>query len=298
MVYADLGTSAAGTREPSVAASRDGIAAERDSRANLRDRAADERDQLADERDRLADERDRLADQRDRVAEQLEAVIRSGTTTDALAWSAAARGHARSDRRQASEDRRAGASGRRRAERDRGDAVTDRAASAGERESAAVDGLTGLYLREVGFAELEREVARARRAAQSLIVAFVDVDGLKAINDAHGHAAGDAMLSAVADTLRGQLRSSDLIFRYGGDEMVCALSGLSVVAATERFALVNAALAATPAHGSVTVGLAQLRRDDSAHDLVDRADGALYRQRQLAPRRDTEAGIVSCATSS
>ena len=96
------------------------------------------------------------------------------------------------------------------------------------------------------------------------------------------------MLLAVATTVRAQLRSYDLIFRYGGDEFVCALSALNMADAAKRLAVVNVALAHTPEGGSVTVGLAELLPDDSAADLVARADAALYRER--ATRRGTTGG--------
>jgi diguanylate cyclase (GGDEF)-like protein len=178
------------------------------------------------------------------------------------------------------QDRGAGASERSQAEVDRDAARADRGASAKERESASVDGLTGVYLRVAGLAELEREMARVRRIEQPLVLAFIDVDHLKAINDSGGHAAGDRMLLEVANTLAAKLRSYDLIIRYGGDEFVCAVSGLSMADARKRLAEVNAALAAVPDHGSVTVGLAELQPDDSPEDLVARADAALYRERQ------------------
>jgi diguanylate cyclase (GGDEF)-like protein len=129
--------------------------------------------------------------------------------------------------------------------------------------------------------ELEREIARTRRTTQPLVLAFVDVDGLKAINDSKGHAAGDRMLLEVANMFRAQLRSHDLIIRYGGDEFVCAISGLNLADAATRLAGVHKALAEAPEHGSVTIGLAELREDESPADLVARADAALYRERQL-----------------
>lgn len=132
--------------------------------------------------------------------------------------------------------------------------------------------------------ELDREISRARRTDEPLIVAFVDVDQLKVLNDSHGHAAGDRMLRDVASTLRAQLRSYDLIVRYGGDEFVCAISGLNRADATKRLALVNAALAVAVEPGSVTVGLAELQPGDSTADLVARADAALYRKRRSGPR--------------
>lgn len=108
-----------------------------------------------------------------------------------------------------------------RAELDRNTAVSDRAASAFERDFAAFDSLTGVYVRHTGLAVLDHEIARTRRSNSGLVVAFIDVDHLKQVNDADGHAAGNALLVAVATALRGELRSYDLILRYGGDEFVC-----------------------------------------------------------------------------
>jgi diguanylate cyclase (GGDEF)-like protein len=127
--------------------------------------------------------------------------------------------------------------------------------------------------------ELAREIARARRTEQALVVAFVDVDKLKDINDAEGHAAGDRAIRAVAEALRSSLRSYDLVVRYGGDEFVCAMSGLSLAAAAERLAQVNVVLDGEVGRRSVSVGLAQLERDDSLDSLVARADTALYASR-------------------
>jgi diguanylate cyclase (GGDEF)-like protein len=137
-----------------------------------------------------------------------------------------------------------------------------------------------VYLRGAGFVELKREMVRTSRAGQSLVLAFVDVDRLKIINDSRGHGAGDRMLLEVVKAFRSRLRSHDLIIRYGGDEFVCALSGLDMADATERLALVNATLADGREHGSVTVGLAEMEPGDTPDDLVARADGALYRERQ------------------
>lgn len=162
--------------------------------------------------------------------------------------------------------------------------MADRGAAARERESASFDELTGAYVRRAGFVELEREMARVRRAGEPLVLAFIDVNGLKAINDSRGHAAGDQLLLEVAGVIKARLRSHDLIIRYGGDEFVCAISGLNLGNAKKRLALVNDSLAETTEQGSVTVGLAELQPDDSPEELVARADAALYRQR-LEQRR-------------
>jgi diguanylate cyclase (GGDEF)-like protein len=255
-------------------------AAGRDRAAEQRDRDADRRDQHAAERDQHAAQRDQDAERRDLEAEQSEAGVGAEIPTDTLNRSALARRAAASDRRRAGQDRRADASGRTHAELDRSTAQADREASARERESSSLDDLTGVHRRGPGLVELAREMARARRAEQPLVLAFVDVDRLKATNDSRGHAAGDRMLLKVADTVRAKLRSHDLIIRYGGDEFVCACSGLNMVDAASRLALVNAALAEVAGRGSVTVGLAELQPNDSPEDLVARADAALYRERQ------------------
>jgi diguanylate cyclase (GGDEF)-like protein len=136
-----------------------------------------------------------------------------------------------------------------------------------------------VYLRGPGSVELEREITRVRRTEQPLVLAFVDVNGLKAINDSRGHGAGDRVLLEVTKALRAMLRSSDLIIRYGGDEFACVIAGLNAADATKRLAPVNAALAQAPERPSVTIGFAELQSDDSAEDVLARADAALYRKR-------------------
>jgi diguanylate cyclase (GGDEF)-like protein len=122
----------------------------------------------------------------------------------------------------------------------------------------------------------------ARRTNQSLIVAFVDVDHLKEINDSRGHAAGDRILIEVASALRANLRAYDLVIRYGGDEFVVTISGLTVADAAKRFAAVSTALGEAPERGSVSIGLAELQPEDLPEELVARADAALYQERDRA----------------
>jgi diguanylate cyclase (GGDEF)-like protein len=113
-------------------------------------------------------------------------------------------------------------------------------------------------------------------------VAFVDVDGLKPINDAEDHAAGDLTIQQVAGALRSTLRAYDLVIRYGGDEFVCAMcamSGVSLAAAEERMAQVVIALDDGAPRRSVSVGPAQLEQQDTLDSVIARADAALYAAR-------------------
>jgi diguanylate cyclase (GGDEF)-like protein len=142
--------------------------------------------------------------------------------------------------------------------------------------------------------ELEREIARARRAEQPLVLAFVDVDGLKAINDSRGHGAGDRVLRDVANALRASLRSHDLIIRFGGDEFACVIAGLNTADATERLDLVNSALAGAPEPASTTVGVAELQPNDSSADQHLDGEGthlnAADRDHRSAARPATKVG--------
>ena len=115
------------------------------------------------------------------------------------------------------------------------------------------------------------------------MVAYVDVDGLKAVNDAHGHAVGDEVLRSVARGLRGRMRSYDLLIRMGGDEFLCALPGVSAKEAAMRFGGLGPDLNGSSGN-SVSVGFSGLREDDTTDALVQRADADLLRRRGRPPR--------------
>lgn len=246
---------------------------------NARNRAGDRRDHTGDERDQAAERRDRAADLRDEAAERSE-----GDAMSSPGAQIRARLEAASDRRQACQDRRSSASARRESELDRTTALADRGAWAQELHDAGIDGLTGVLVRSSGMTQLHRRVVGAHAVSQPLIVAFVDVDGLKAVNDSKGHAAGDRLLIEVATCLVTTLRATDLVVRVGGDEFVCALGGITKIEATALFVQVKTALAQASQPGAITVGLAQLRSHESTGELLARADAELYRQRRQRRR--------------
>jgi diguanylate cyclase (GGDEF)-like protein len=232
---------------------------ERDVTAEARDRVAEARDTASERRDEQADARDRRAGARRPAAgvDHAAAADRAGAHND-REGSAADRTHASHDRQASS---------------------VDREMSAQERQLFLVDGLTGARRRDAGLLELEREITRADRTGQTFVLVFVDVDGLKRINDVHGHTAGDELLAHIAETIRSHLRAYDLIVRYGGDEFLCGLMDLSLHDTVERFAHINTSLISEH-RASVTAGVTELRAGDRLQDLIERADAALYDERQ------------------
>src|ERR1700735_60815 len=88
---------------------------------------------------------------------------------------------------------------------------------------AALDQLTGLYNRRSGEQRLAQEISRAQRHGRPLTILLMDIDGLKQVNDTHGHAAGDTLLKGFADRLQRAIRGSDLAVRLGGDEFMALL---------------------------------------------------------------------------
>ncbi len=189
------------------------------------------------------------------------------------------RARAASDRAEAFDERAAAAEERVLCAYDRSVAVRERAVAARDRTASHIDELTHVRRRGAGMEQLLQEIDRARRRAGRLVLAFVDVDGLKRVNDTRGHMAGDALLRAVADSLSGCLRSYDMIMRYGGDEFVCVLPDADAGIVRQRFASVASALAEGPTGGSITVGYAVLLDADSAEDLIQRADACLLEAR-------------------
>jgi diguanylate cyclase (GGDEF)-like protein len=150
-------------------------------------------------------------------------------------------------------------------------------------EEAAVDELTGVYRRGHGMMILTREVRRAFRSPdERLIVAFIDVDGLKRFNDTSGHAEGDRLLKDLTTAMTQRLRAHDIVFRYGGDEFVCILPGANLDGATPVFEAMAESFGEDSAERSFSVGLAELREGDTPESLVARADTALYEARSKA----------------
>jgi diguanylate cyclase (GGDEF)-like protein len=145
-------------------------------------------------------------------------------------------------------------------------------------DAAGIDDLTGALGRRLGFAALQHEIDRSRRSSASLVIAFVDVDGLKRVNDTRGHLAGDELLREVAAKLRAGLRSYDVLMRFGGDEFLYSLADATMSAAIARFEDARTSLVHLNGD-SVSAGFAELADDDTLDALIARADTDLYERR-------------------
>lgn len=142
------------------------------------------------------------------------------------------------------------------------------------REQAAFDDLTGVLRRAAGVAAAEHEIVRARRHKSPLSMAFIDLDGLKQINDLRGHSAGDQLLRGLVSGLKSGLRGQDVVLRYGGDEFVCILPDTASDGAREKLRQIQAELA--PSGIGFSFGVAQLERSDDVVSILGRADTQLY----------------------
>jgi diguanylate cyclase (GGDEF)-like protein len=263
------------------AQARERSSRERADVSALRDESAAARLGTADERDRAAALRDRGAEGRDELARlhDLEA-DEDASREDILSRSRRDRARASADRAKAAADRDRAAADRQEAARERAEALRYRTESADDLKSATTDELTGAWTRRFGLEEVSRELERAQRTSALLVLAFIDVDGLKQVNDSQGHLAGDKLLQLVGETLRANVRSYDVIVRYGGDELLCAMPNLSAPEARARFERIAAILTAANAEHSVTFGLAEAEPADSLQELIARADADLLEARR------------------
>jgi diguanylate cyclase (GGDEF)-like protein len=147
-----------------------------------------------------------------------------------------------------------------------------------------VDPLTGVLNRRA----LDVDGAAAAPRA----VAMVDIDHFKRVNDAHGHAAGDVVLRHVADLIASSMRAGDEVIRYGGEEFLLVLPDIDRATAARVAERARSAVASTPSvigdlviGVTLSVGVAERRDGESRDSLISRADGALYRAKELGRDR-------------
>ncbi len=167
-----------------------------------------------------------------------------------------------------------------------------RAANARLELLAGTDPLTGLANRRTMIAMLEAARETALRSGGHYVVAMLDIDRFKRINDAHGHQVGDMVIEAVATRIAASVRAVDSVARYGGEEIAILFADISPEEALDTSERVRAAVAADPivANGiavrvTVSGGIAVATGDTSPAELLHRADLALYRAKRAGRDR-------------
>ncbi|WP_018864180.1 diguanylate cyclase [Thioalkalivibrio sp. ARh3] len=153
---------------------------------------------------------------------------------------------------------------------------------------ASTDVLTDLANRRAMDQFLRQQMATARRRGQPLSVILVDLDHFKRINDTHGHNVGDQVIQETARRLERNVRESDLVARWGGEEFLIALPGEALPAATRTAERCRSTLSATPIAGvevTATFGVAELKPDDGLDELLRRADRRMYRGKATGRNR-------------
>jgi diguanylate cyclase len=156
-----------------------------------------------------------------------------------------------------------------------------------QRKKAMHDALTGLPNREAYQQRLEQEVNRLQRYGNKLSLMVCDIDLFKRINDNYGHLAGDKVLKIIAKSLQVNLRDSDFIARFGGEEFVALLPETSkeeakIVAEKLRKKVESSPFnfKKEPVQITVSFGISEFGEGDSATDVFERADKALYKAKE------------------
>jgi len=160
---------------------------------------------------------------------------------------------------------------------------------------AVQDSLTGLYNRRYADSRIEAEMCRAQRLKHPFIIVLLDLNDFKPINDQYGHAAGDMVLAEFAQRLRRAVRGSDLPVRIGGDEFMvllpeCPADRVPTMLARVTGMQVNISGKLIPVEYSA--GWAQYQDGDTAEQMMERADQALY-----AAKRKSKKDLAAKAGS-
>ena len=158
--------------------------------------------------------------------------------------------------------------------------------------AALADPLTGAGNRIALNNTLQREIELAKRYEQSMAVLMVDLDEFKIINDSYGHTCGDQVLKRLVAAFNEEIRGSDVVFRYGGEEFVILLTNTTLesaryIAERIRNAVwnLNIQQRGEDITTSVSIGLSMLHPEDSVKRLLERADYAMYTAKNAGRNR-------------
>lgn len=149
--------------------------------------------------------------------------------------------------------------------------------------AAHKDALTGVYNRSTLEESLDREVKLASRYDRPLSLTILDIDNFKAINDNYGHSVGDIVIVETIKRVMTCIRSTDIVFRYGGEEFVILLSNTDIDGASQLAERIRRAVCKTPVihdndniNVTISLGTAQMKPNEINANFFTRADAALY----------------------
>jgi diguanylate cyclase len=156
-----------------------------------------------------------------------------------------------------------------------------------QRQRAMIDSLTGMANRAGLQKRMEEEFERWQRYGGELLMAVLDVDHFKSINDRFGHLAGDKVLRLIAQQLSRRLRKSDFIGRFGGEEFVLLMPGTTVEQAASALEALRQGIEQSPFHFktervtiTISVGYSAFKQDDTLDAVFGRADRAMYQAKE------------------
>ncbi|WP_339489225.1 sensor domain-containing diguanylate cyclase [Pseudomonas sp. EL_65y_Pfl2_R95] len=161
-----------------------------------------------------------------------------------------------------------------------------------QRQKALIDSLTGLPNRAAWSERLEIELARWQRYNGHLLLAIIDIDHFKRINDAYGHLAGDKVLKIIASELHKRMRATDFIARFGGEEFVVLLPSTPLDGGLKLLDTLRSAIEQCPFHFkgepvtiTLSAGVTAFAEGERSDEVFERADQALYRAKNLGRNR-------------
>jgi diguanylate cyclase len=161
-----------------------------------------------------------------------------------------------------------------------------------QRQKALIDPLTGLPNRAAWSERLEHEIGQWQQHGNTLLLAMLDLDHFKRINDNYGHLAGDKVLKIIANVLRKRLRGTDFIARFGGEEFVLLMPATAPMVGAKLLEILRAAIEACPFHFkgervtiTISMGLTAFRPGEHSDLVLKRADQALYRAKNAGRNR-------------
>ncbi len=161
-----------------------------------------------------------------------------------------------------------------------------------QRQKALIDPLTGLPNRAAWSERLEQAVATRQEDGSELLLAMLDLDHFKSINDNYGHLAGDKVLKIIASQMRKRLRPVDFMARFGGEEFVMLIPHTPMAEGLRLVEALRAAVEACPFHFkgervtiTISIGLAGFRGSERSDLVLKRADEALYRAKDAGRNR-------------